>query len=140
MSTLTITRGPPGSGKTTRMLATGAALAGRDRFRVALHGGYTGLSAHEAQVTVVQLAVIRALLTRGDDVAVDDCNLVDEHLAPLVQLGRECGAEVVIVDLTDVPLDRCIANDATRTGTAHLGEQKIRAIHAEWVASQNERS
>lgn len=140
MSTLTITRGLPGSGKTRRMLATGAALAGRDRFRVALHGGFTGLPAHEAQVTVVQLAVIYALLQRGDDVAVDDCNLLDEHLEPLVRLGRECGAEVVIEDLTGVPLEVCIANDATRTGTARLGAEKIQAIHAGWVASRTERS
>lgn len=135
MATLTITRGLPGSGKTRLALATGAALAGRDRFRVALHGGYTGLPAHEAQVTVAQLAVIYALLHRGDDVAVDDCNLRAEHLAPLVRLGRECGAEVVIVDLTDVPLEVCIERDAQRTGTDRVGEQRIREMHAAWLAS-----
>lgn len=65
-----------------------------------------------------------------DVVLVDDTHLIEEHLAATLSVGNLCGATVAVADLRDVPLQQCIQRDATRTGTAHLGADRIRAIAA----------
>lgn len=51
-------------------------------------------------------------------------------------LAEVAGAESVIWDMTDVPLETCIAQDAIRAamGERYEGEETIRRLHAEWLA------
>jgi predicted kinase len=76
MTTLTITRGLPGSGKTTwARQQVGAVRVNRDDLRRMLHGRHLGYARAEAQVTVAHRALVAALLEAGVNVICDDTNL-----------------------------------------------------------------
>jgi predicted kinase len=134
MPTLTITRGLPASGKTVRARAWVAedpatrARVNRDDLRAGLHGSRLGTGEQERQVTAVQHATVEALLRRGVDVVCDDTNLAQRYARDLRQLAQRCGAEFDVWDLTDVPVEECVARDAARTGSSHVGEDVIRAM------------
>src|SRR5947199_829772 len=116
MPTLTITRGLRGSGKTTWAKQQGGYVrVNRDELRRMLHGGplYTGWA--EVQVTIAQRAAVEALLRAGLNVICDDTNLRARMVRDLAELGRSCGASVVVHDFTDVPVDECVVRDARRS-------------------------
>jgi predicted kinase len=137
MTTLTITRGLPGSGKTTwARQQPGAVRVNRDDLRRMLHGGPIGLGWAEKQVTVAQRAQIDALLREGVNVICDDTNLRGRVVRELAEVAYGAGAAVVIRDFTDVPLDTCIARDALRTGDSHVGEDAIRGMHQRYLAGR----
>lgn len=123
MPTLTITRGIPGSGKTTNARAwvaaepTKRARINRDDFRSMLFGGWTGEHAHEEAVTAAQHAGVNALLRRGLDVVVDDTNLRAQHARAFRTLADTAGAGFDVWDLTGVPLDVCLERNMLRFDT-----------------------
>jgi predicted kinase len=125
---LTITRGLPGSGKTTWARAQPGVRVNRDDLRRMLHGGPIGLGWAEVQVTLAQRALVEALLRGGVDVICDDTNLPTAAVRDLASLAVAGGAEVVVRDFTDVPLEECIARDAGRSGDEHVGEAAIRRM------------
>lgn len=134
MSTLVITRGLPGSGKSTYAKkwvseAPGRARVNRDDLREMLHGGYIGLEG-EGAVTAAQEAAVRALLTSGKDVIVDDLNLRQQYARRWLTVATECGAELEVVDYTNVPIATCIQRDELRkydvTVGRSVGESVIR--------------
>ena len=89
MATLTITRGLPGSGKTTWARQRGGAVrVNRDDLRRMLHGGAIGSGWAEVQVNVAQRALIEALLRAGLDVISDDTNLRASVVRELAAAGR----------------------------------------------------
>jgi predicted kinase len=139
---LIVTRGLPGSGKTTWARAWVAeaperrARLNRDDVRAMLHGRRLGTPQQEAMVTAVQHAGIRALLDAGVDVVADDTNLSDPAIAAFSRLAADAGARLQIQDLTGVPVDECVRRDAQRTGPGRLGERTIRRIHAEHTAGK----
>lgn len=143
MTTLRITRGLPGSGKTTvaEQLARqhGAVLAARDDIRAMLfpgrHQDYYQASrevyaSRERDVTLVQEAAVTALLRAGRDVIVHDTNLPDQAVETWRRLAAECGAVLEVIDLRHVPLDVCIARDAARcaAGGRMVGADVIKAM------------
>jgi predicted kinase len=138
MKTLTITRGLPGSGKSTWAKAQpNAARINRDDLRKMLYGTASHEHASEQQVTLVQHAAVRALLTDGVDVICDDTNLRARYVRALFEVAAECGAEAVIEDFTDVPLEVCLARDAAREDP--VGEQVIRRLHERFLAGKRPR-
>jgi len=137
MTTLTITRGLPGSGKTTwARQQPGAVRVNRDDLRRMLHGGPIGLGWAEKQVTVAQRAQIDALLREGVNVICDDTNLRGRVVRELAEVAYGAGATVVIQDFTDVPLEECIARDALRQGDSQVGEDVIRGMHQRYLAGR----
>lgn len=137
MATLTITRGLPGSGKTTwARQQRGAVRVNRDDLRQMLHGGHIGLGWAEVQVTIAQRAQIEALLRAGINVICDDTNLMARVVKSLEQLAAECGADVAIRDFRDVPLEVCLERDASRDGHERVGEDVIRAMHRRYIAKR----
>jgi len=135
VATLTITRGLPGSGKTTWARQQGGAVrVNRDDLRHMLHGGHIGLGWAEVQVTLAQRALIESLLRAGLNVISDDTNLRRSVVRELTELAAACGAGVVVRDFTDVPLEECIARDAARTGDERVGEEAIRAMHRRYLS------
>jgi predicted kinase len=137
MTTLTITRGLPGSGKTTwARQQPGAVRVNRDDLRRMLHGGQMGLGWAEKQVTVAQRAQIDALLREGVNVICDDTNLRGRVVRELAEVAYAAGATVVIRDFTDVPLEECIARDALREGDGRVGEDVIRGMHQRYLAGR----
>jgi predicted kinase len=111
----------------------GRARLSRDDLRAMLHGRYIS-RVTEAAVTTAQHAAARALLAAGIDVVADDTNLKPAAMEAWEETAALAGVRLVVWDLTDVPLEVCLARDATRTGTARVGEQVIRDMHAEYIA------
>jgi len=138
VTTLTITRGLPASGKTTWAKAQrGAVRVNRDDLRGMLHGGWSGLPSAEKQVTLAQRASVEALLRAGVDVICDDTNLRARYVRELAEIAARCGADVVIRDFTDVALEECIRRDALRPPPAHVGADAIRAMHQRYLAGRS---
>lgn len=134
---LTLTRGLPGSGKTTWAKAQTAAQpntvrVNRDDLRAMLLTDWPhGDAGWEWVCTLAQYAQIRALLDAGMHVICDDTNLHAGALAGLTYLATCAKAEVRVQDFTDVPVAVCIARDAARpnpVGTA--------VIERMWAAYQ----
>ncbi|WP_432835767.1 AAA family ATPase [Dactylosporangium sp. CA-092794] len=141
MATLTITRGLPGSGKSTwARRQPGLVRVNRDELRRMLHGGRVddperrGRAEHE--VTIAHHAAVEALLRAGADVVCDDTNLRGRVVREFAELAARCGAHFSVRDFTDVPLEECIRRDALRMGDGHVGEEVIRSMHLRYLAGR----
>lgn len=136
MSTLVITRGLPGSGKTTLARAwvaeapSARTRVNRDDLRANLYGRQTGLDyAQEQSVTAAQHAAVRALLTVGRDVIVDDTHLRLRHARAWADLAVELGATFEVIDMK-TPVDECVRRDAARDRV--VGADAIRRMAAQF--------
>ena len=142
MQTLTILRGLPGSGKTTlasKMLA-GATIPtvriNRDDLRAMIVGkdndlyGGTGdeVNAREKLVRNMRDALIKCALESGNDVIIDDTNLINYTMNHIHGIAKGVGNVTVSERYVDVPIDECIRRDSLRTGSARVGEQIIRSM------------
>lgn len=139
-ATLTMTRGLPASGKSTWASAyvleqpVGAVVRiTKDALRAMLHAGRFVEQLTEPQVLVARDCLVETFLGLGVDVIVDDTNLAAQHETRLRALAAASGAEFVIRDFTDVPLEECLARDAQR-GATQVGEAVIREMHARYLA------
>lgn len=142
MPTLTITRGLPGSGKTTwarEYLGTESlrgARVNRDDMRRSLHGGVLGAGWAERQVTIAQRAAVEALLRAGVDVICDDTNLRARVVREFAELAHTCGADFTVRDFTDVPVEVCIERDAGRPEADRVGADVIGGMWQRYLAGR----
>ncbi len=142
---LFVTRGLPGSGKTTlardlvNQFIDGFKVTrlNRDDFRTMMHGKRFGAGRQEQLVTAAQHAAILAVLSEGSDVIVDDTNLRDSQIRTFERLADQAGAEVVVIDLRDVGVEECVRRDSLRQGAACVGEDVIRRMHGDHIAKRN---
>ena len=140
MSTLVITRGLPGSGKTTQARAWVAedpanrARVNRDDLRAMVYGGTQVAGPAEGRIIKARNALIRVFLASGLDVICDDTNLPSRTVSDLRDLARKCGATLEVRDLTHVPLEACLTRNAVRTDKLPVPEEWIRRMHAEYIA------
>lgn len=136
MSRLIITRGLPGSGKTTWAKALGIPAVSRDELRLMILGvPWTGRQEDEQAVTAVEDAAVDALLSEGFDVVVHNMHLADEYVKQWRTTATWHDVELEVKDFRDVPLDVCIARDAARDRS--VGEELIRRLHAKYIAPLN---
>jgi predicted kinase len=141
VSTLTITRGLPGSGKTTWAKEQPQLVrVNRDDLRRMLHGGAVidpeRRGRAEKEVTAAHHAAVEGLLRTGAHVVCDDTNLRGRVVREFAELAAKCGAHFSVRDFTDVPLEECIRRDALRTGDGHVGEDVIRGMHQRYLAGR----
>lgn len=87
----------------------------KDTLREMLHAGRWKGKRTERQILLVRDMAIEAFLLDGVDVLVDDTNLAPTHEQKLQELAAARGAEFLVQDFTDVPLDVCIERDRKRS-------------------------
>ncbi|MGH1563070.1 AAA family ATPase [Mumia sp. DW29H23] len=136
MTTLLITRGYPGSGKTTAARDWVArephqrTRVNRDDLRRSLFGVSHGLfHDQEKTVTRVEFAMVRSLLRAGRDVVVDDTNLRLRFARDWCDLATALGADFEVLDVT-TDVEQCVKNDAARPEP--VGEQIVRGFAARY--------
>lgn len=120
MAKLVIIRGLPGCGKSTYARdwtdesPDTRAEVNRDAIRLML-GGYTvGTPAQEKMVTKLQHQAIKDLLKSGVDVISSDTNLRTGFVRDLVRIANATGAEVIVHDMSNVPLKVVLERNANR--------------------------
>lgn len=138
MTALIITRGLPGSGKTSVARNWVAedpdrrARLNRDDMRQSMFRGSGILSrAQEDAITKAQHAQAAALLKAGVSVIVDDTNLRLRYANAWATLADDLGASFEVIDL-DVSVDECVDRDFLRNlrGERSVGEDVIRGLAA----------
>ena len=88
----------------------------------------------EVQVTIAQRSLVEALLRAGLNVICDDTNLRTRYVKELAALATACGADVVVRDFTDVPVEECVTRDAAREPPERVGEEAIRAMWRRYLS------
>lgn len=139
MSELHITRGLPGSGKTTLAEAWVAespdtrARVNRDSFRRMFHG-HAGIHNQTTEPLITKLAhdAVRTYLRAGHDVIVDDTNLRQRTAREWATLAKVSGADLVVHDLTRVPLEECQRRNHFREHP--IPNEVIEKMHAKYLA------
>jgi predicted kinase len=139
MSGLIITRGLPGSGKTTYARNWVAAdrehraRVNRDDIRSMLDEGEFVKGITEPRILAARDALILGLLGRGLDVICDDTNLPQRTARDLARLAIRARAGFSVVDLTDVPWAECITRDAARSDKKPVGGAVIKDMHERFL-------
>lgn len=143
MSRLLITRGLPGCGKTTYARDWVAAdrehraRINRDDLRAMLDDGQFVKGITEPRILAARDAAILSLLAKGADVICDDTNLPQRTARDLARLARRAGAELAVIDMTDVPLETCLKRNAARADKHPVPEDAIRGMHARYLAGRH---
>lgn len=140
MTTLYYTRGLPASGKSTKAREMVAerldygfmVRINRDDIRSML-GTTTGQQ--EGFITRLQDSMIDTALSAGHDVIVDDTNFFKGTDKRFRLLAEKHGADTVLIDFTDVPLETCITRDFWRKDA--VGEYVIRQMHDRYLSTNN---
>lgn len=115
MTTLTIMRGLPASGKTTYSSGLSAIRVSRDDIRQSVEQGLFILDPEqEAVVTKVEEQTARLWLKSGHDVVVDDMNLRSKYVKRWISIAYQCGADYDIIDLTNQSLSGCLERNEER--------------------------
>jgi predicted kinase len=138
VTTLTMTKGLPGSGKTTwareqvlKAVHGGVVIVCKDDLRAMLHADrFHGK--HERQVLKARNALVKMFLSQGVSVIVTDTNLNPFHEERLAEIAQEEGARFFVKDFTDVPLNTCVRRDLKREKS--VGERVIRDMYEKYLA------
>jgi predicted kinase len=135
---VTMTKGLPGSGKSTwakgivqKSNPGSIVRVNKDDLRLMLNDGvFKG--ANERRTVEARDALVTAYLAKGVSVIVDDTNFNPVHETRLRQLAERQGAQFEVEDFTNVPLETCIKRDLQRTRS--VGEKVIRGMHKQYLA------
>jgi predicted kinase len=140
VTTLTMTKGLPGSGKTTwaheqvlKAIPGSVVIVCKDDLRAMLHADRWH-GKNERQVVQARDLLVDHFLSQGKSVIVADTNLNPAHAERLEHLAEKRGANFFIKDFTDVPLNTCVRRDLKRAKS--VGEKVIRGMHAKYLAPQ----
>lgn len=144
---LIMTRGAPGSGKSTWAQAQqGFFVIEKDAIRKELESrGWVWSRENEKDVLKIQTDLILKYLRDGRNVIAADTGF-GKHEARLRGLATQCGAEFSVRDFTDVPLEVCLQRNEGRKDKegyvppevikdmySKYVEPQLKPIHVEWV-------
>lgn len=136
---LMVVRGLPGSGKTTwakewvRKDHKRRIRVNRDDLRDMMDCGEFIAGLTEPRIVRAEHALIRQNLIFGNSVVCDDTNLTQRVMDELRDLASDCGANMCVHDLRDVPLETCLARNALREGRRQVPEEEIRKMYGRWI-------
>lgn len=131
-----ITRGLPGSGKTTwarKLLAEFPKtykIVCKDDLRDMLDAGVWS-KINEKHVLAVRDELVKHYVRAGFTVIVADTNLNPIHIDHFREMSVELGCRAVVQDFTDVSLEDCIRQDLLRARS--VGERVIRDQYNRWL-------
>lgn len=133
MLTVYMTKGLPGSGKSTwanNMVRNQPAFK-----RVSVDDLRTMMSANRKRdndefLLKVRDSIILLALESGNNVIVDDTNLDPIHEARIRNLIKD-KARLIIEDFTIISLKECISNDLNRCRS--VGESVIKEMYEKWI-------
>ncbi len=132
-----ITRGLPGSGKTTwsklvQSQYPDTLVVCKDDLRAMLNDSKFSKS-NERLVLKIRDDIIVSAVAAHRPIIVCDTNLDDKHLEHIRQLVGG-SATIEIKDFTAIPVDECIARDLVRANS--VGEQVIRKMYNRYLAPE----
>jgi predicted kinase len=137
VKTLIMTKGLPGSGKSTwakeyvLKSAPGSVVrVNKDDLRMMLHADRWKAKT-EDDIVRARDALVETFLLRGESVIVDDTNFNPVHERRLRVLAERHGAQFEIEDFTHVPLHTCIVRDLKREKS--VGTEVIRRLYDQYV-------
>ncbi len=140
MSTLYVTRGCPGSGKTTYTKnwvgenPKGRIRVNRDDIRMMLFGSKVGLSyEQEDLVTQVSRKAVKIGLRDGKDVIVDDMHLRPKYIREMYQVARSCEADDVVLVPFTPPLGILIDRQMSRPPEDRVIPDVVRELYAKFT-------
>jgi len=132
---LVMTKGLPGSGKTTWAKSTldvepNTVLVCKDDLRAMMfNSAWTGN--REKFILKTRDFIVSEALRDGKNVIVHDTNLAPKHEERFKQLAKEFKADFEVKDFTHVPIEQCIHNDLCRPDS--VGEKVIRDMYRDWL-------
>jgi len=132
---LIMTKGLPGSGKTTWAKKWAKEVfntkrINKDDLRAMLDDKHWS-KANEGFVLEVRDYLVELALSSGINVIVDDTNLHPKHEKRLSELAAKYKAEFEIKDFTDIPIEVCIERDLKRFDS--VGEAVIRKQYNQFL-------
>ena len=136
MPKLIMTKGLPASGKTTwakEQVRKGNGRVKRvnkDDLRAMLDNGEWSKENEKLILNIRDLIIVECLAA-GQDVIVDDTNLVPKHETHIRELTASFKPEFEIKDFTDVPLSVCLLRDGERANS--VGEQVIKTMYNSFI-------
>ena len=137
MAKIIVTKGLPGSGKSTWAKSLVAANPGqykrvnKDDLRALLDMGKFSKK-NEAMVLGVRDFIVEQALKTGVSVIVDDTNLEPKHVAAMENIAaRYAGVKVEVKDFTDVPLAVCLERNLIRPNS--VDPKVIRKMHDRYL-------
>jgi predicted kinase len=144
VSSLTLTIGLPGSGKTCaaeliRANCPSTVLVSRDALRAEFFGDFTDFNpSQEALVTSVSQKAVDKALSQGRDVIVHDMNLRKKYRKDWAGYAVSHDADFQYIDLTHVPVEHCIQRDWERgvRGGRSVGPDFILAMHKRYLSNK----
>lgn len=126
MSTVTLTRGIPGSGKTTWAKAWAAenpesrVRVNRDDLRYEMFGTYWGPEIDEDQVSMASDLLVERAIAEGKDVTLDNTHVKPGVIEEMVKFAGRLGAQVEVIDFP-VDVEEAIRRDRARIAAGERG-------------------
>jgi predicted kinase len=137
--TIYMTKGLPGSGKTTWALAEVSSRPNgsitrinKDDLRAMMHGGRHSKT-NERLVLAARDNIVLTALEAGMHVISDDTNLNPLHEERLRYLAETLGVDFVVKSFTDVPLSLCLERNRLRQDKDPVPERVIRNMYSKWI-------
>lgn len=140
MPTIIMTKGLPGSGKSTwakqHAKKGGWTRINFDDLRTMMHDGKWTRNNEKVIQSVAYSAVVTALHD-GHNVIFDNTNFHPKHETKLREIAKTFKAQFEVKDFTDVDVDTCIERDLKRPNS--VGEAVIRRMWSQYVFVREER-